>query len=351
VTPFLSDGGGNLLVSTSAASAAKEEARIRVVMVRALILIRFYDANIYSVTGRASKGFTKTLYCLRLAPTSANHSAVVSNSFTDAALVVLGHGSTKNADSSVPVFQHSAELRRRRLFTEVREAFWKQEPQVKQVLSSLATRRVFIVPFFISEGYFSDEVIPRELGFSDSSTLRTPLSTLFYCAPVGTHPAMTSVLLARAREVVENFPFPRKPKPGDITLFIAGHGTERNENSRKAVERQVELIRAMKLYASVHTVFMEEEPRIADLHELSQTRNIVVVPFFISDGMHTQEDIPVLLGEPERVVKERLAAGMPPWRNPTEKRNKLIWYASAVGTEPMMAEVILERVREAAARK
>ena len=35
-------------------------------------------------------------------------------------------------------------------------------------------------------------------------------------------------------------------------------------------------------------------------HALAQTKNLVVVPFFISDGLHTQEDIPVLLGEPER---------------------------------------------------
>ena len=58
------------------------------------------------------------------------------------------------------------------------------------------------------------------------------------------------------------------------------------------------------------------------------------------------EDIPVLLGEPERLVKERLAAGQPTWRNPTEKNGKLVWYSASVGMEPLLAEVILERVRE-----
>jgi len=93
---------------------------------------------------------------------------------------------------------------------------------------------------------------------------------------------------------------------------------------------------------------MEEEPRIADVYAVARTRNIVTVPFFISDGLHAVEVIPVLLGEPERVVKERLAAGQPTWRNPTERGGKLIWYAPSVGTEPLLAEVILERVREAA---
>ena len=32
----------------------------------------------------------------------------------------------------------------------------------------------------------------------------------------------------------------------------------------------------------------------------------------------------------------------------SEKDGKLVWYSPAVGTEPHMADVILERVREAA---
>ncbi len=268
--------------------------------------------------------------------------------FSDAALVVLGHGTTKNDGSATPVMQHAAELRRRGLFAEVREAFWKQAPQVKQVLSEIKTPRVFIVPLFISEGYFSREVIPRELGLDADFRLPTSDFRLYYCRPIGTHDRMTDVILARAREVVAKHPFPRAPKPKDITLFIAGHGTERNENSRKAVERQAELIRAQQLYAAVHAVFMEETPLIAESYALTQTRNLVVVPFFISDGLHTVEDIPVLLGEPERIVKQRLAVGQPTWRNPTERNGKLVWYSTAVGTEPGIAEVILERVREMA---
>jgi len=280
--------------------------------------------------------------------------------FSEAALVMLGHGTTQNDSSAAPVYQHAAELRRRKIFAEVREAFWKQEPQIKKVLAELSAPRVFIAPLFISEGYFSDEVIPRELGFSEHSTLNTlsseaserrrintQHSTIFYCRPVGTHDSMTRVLLDRANEIVETFPFPRAPKPQDITLFIAGHGTEKNENSRKVIEHQVGLLRAMNLYAGVQAIFLEESPRIAQCYQLALTKNLVVVPFFISDGLHTQEDIPVMLGEAQRTVRQRLAGGQPPWRNPTEKSGRLVWYAPAVGSEPHMADVILERVREA----
>ena len=279
----------------------------------------------------------------------ANLARVSDQNFSAAALVVLGHGTTLNDQSAAPVRQHVAELRRRKIFHEVRAAFWKQEPQIKKVLAELTAPRIFIVPFFISEGYFASEVIPKELGFpAVPSTLNSQLSTLHYCLPVGSHDLMTTVILARAKEVMEKFPFPRLPKNPDTTLLIAGHGTGRNKNSRVAVERQADLIRALNIFAEVGAVFMEEEPFIKGCWQNVQTRNLVVVPFFSSDGLHAVEDIPVLLGEPERLVKQRLAAGQPTWRNPTERDGKLIWYASSVGTEPLLAEVILQRVREAA---
>jgi sirohydrochlorin cobaltochelatase len=204
----------------------------------------------------------------------------------------------------------------------------------------------------ISEGYFSENVIPQALGFQKVNgrlerIQRHGSQVFLYCKPVGTHESMTRVLLARAREVVQRFPFPRAPDSKDISLFIAGHGTEQEENSRAVIDRQAELIRAMNLYAGVHTVFLEDEPRIAACYQMAPTKNIVMVPFFIGDGLHVCEDIPVLLGEPERLVQTRLAAGQPTWRNPTEKQGKLVWYSPSVGTDPSMAEVIFDRVREA----
>jgi sirohydrochlorin cobaltochelatase len=279
---------------------------------------------------------------------------VSDNKFSDAALVLIGHGSTLNAESSAPTYQHADELRRRGIFGQVVECFWKIEPGIAGVMRGVFAPRVFIVPLFISEGYFTEQVIPRELGLCPNDepdftrVQRRGEQTLNYCGPVGTHNSMTEVLLARAKEVVEKFPFPRAPKPAETTLFIAGHGTSNNENSRKAIEQQVELIRSRNIYAATHPVFMEEEPRIGDCYKMSETRNVIMVPFFISDGLHSYEDIPEMLGEAKRVVQERLKNGQPTWRNPMEKHGKLVWYSASIGSEPHIADVILERVKEAA---
>jgi len=265
----------------------------------------------------------------------------------------VGHGSTSNAESALPTYQHADELRRRKIFGEVVECFWKIEPNLPGIFRNVFAKEVFVVPLFISEGYFTDEVIPRELGFLGNSKVLERKQvrerrSFHYCQPVGTHASMTEVILRRAAEVVSKHPFPRIPKNSDITLFIAGHGTGRNDNSHKAIERQVELIRDRNIYAAVHPAFMEEEPLITEIHSVAQTKSIVMVPFFISDGLHSNEDIPELLGENRNLIQERLKAGQPTWRNPTEKKGRLIWYGSAVGTEPFMADVILERVNEQA---
>jgi len=278
---------------------------------------------------------------------------VPADDFSDAALVLVGHGSTLNADSSAPTYQHADELRRRNLFAQVLECFWKLEPPICGVLRGVFAPRVFIVPLFISEGYFTEEVVPRELGLRTNEQADFPrvqqrgAQTLHYCGPVGTHDSMTDVLLARARGIIQMHPAPHLPQPGATALFIAGHGTGNNENSRKSIERQAELIRAQGLYAEVHAVFLEEEPRVGDCYRIASAKNIVMVPFFISDGMHSFEDIPVMLGETGEAVQNRLSLGQPTWRNPTERRGKRVWYSNSIGTEPHLADVILGRVLEA----
>jgi sirohydrochlorin cobaltochelatase len=54
--------------------------------------------------------------------------------FNDTALLIVGHGSTVNPDSSIPTWAHAAEIRRRKIFADVGCAFWKEEPNLRDVL-------------------------------------------------------------------------------------------------------------------------------------------------------------------------------------------------------------------------
>ena len=279
---------------------------------------------------------------------------MIRDNFDDAALVLLGHGSMLNADSCEPVHRHADAFRRQNLFAEVQELFWKNEPAISGIWRQVFSPRIFLVPLFISEGYFTQQVIPRELGLlapNGRHFLRVYHSgdqRLYYGNPVGTHPSMKTALANLVTDVLDGFPFPSRPPDAEISLFVAGHGTATNDNSRTNIERQAELLRATGRYCDVQAVFMEEEPRIPECYRLAPSRHVVVVPFFISDGLHSFEDIPVMLGEPQAKVARRLAEGKSTWRNPTERHGKLLWYTKSVGWDPGMQQVIMERVRESA---
>ena len=49
------------------------------------------------------------------------------------------------------------------------------------------TDEIYVVPHFISEGYFTQKVILRELGLADPISRRNG-RTIQYCEPVGSHP-------------------------------------------------------------------------------------------------------------------------------------------------------------------
>jgi sirohydrochlorin cobaltochelatase len=262
--------------------------------------------------------------------------------FSDAALLLVGHGSTLNADSSAPTYQQAEEIARRRIFAEVHVAFWKEEPNFRQALRQTNRPRVYVVPNFISSGYFTEEIIPRELGLTGAVT-RVGDQEIIYCEPVGLHPSMREALLQRARQVVADAGEPLADPARTACLLICGHGTSLNDNSTRIIHQQAEAIRASGLYADCQGVLMEQAPFVADWRTLTACPDVIVVPFFISDGLHSFEDIPVLLGLTHNVKEKG-------FQNPHREAGRRLWYATALGTENFIADVILAQVRQAEER-
>ena len=279
------------------------------------------------------------------------------NRTSDAALLIVAHGSTVNPDSSAPTLAHAAEIRQRKIFSDVECAFWKEEPSLRDALFSFdpeEIREVCVVPNFISEGYFTQTVVPRELELNGRITKRSNGQIWRYCEPVGNHPLMTELLLKRARDVAPD------AAPGDTSLLIVAHGTDLNENSAVAAKREAEKIRALGEYAAVLNVYMEEPPLVSDWRKLAKTHNVVVVPFFISDGLHSYEDIPRLLGivvaAPKAFGVDRGQPGSPPVaathgeifrQNPHAIDGRKLFYAPSIGTDPGFADIIIEQANAA----
>ena len=274
----------------------------------------------------------------------------------NSALLIVAHGSTVNPDSGAPTLAHAAEIRRRKVFARVECAFWKEEPSLRDALflfDSESIREVYVVPNFISEGYFTQTVVPRELELNGEITKRSNGQIWRFCEPVGNHPLMTELLLKRARDVAPAV------DPAETSLLIVAHGTDLNENSAVAAKREAEKIRALGKYAAVLNAYMEEAPLVSDWRKLTETPNVVVVPFFISDGLHSYEDIPRLLGikerrlpsrrrEPNGRLGSRLSLKEIFRQNPYAIDGRNLFYAPSIGTDPGVVDIIIEQANAAA---
>src|SRR5437762_13805351 len=142
------------------------------------------------------------------------------------ALLIVAHGSTVNPDSSAPTLAHAVEIRHRKVFADVGCAFWKEEPSLRDasfLFDAESIQEVCVVPNFISEGYFTQTVVPRELELNGRITERPSGQVWRYCEPVGNHSLMTELLLTRARDIAPDV------DPAETSLLIVAHGTDLNE--------------------------------------------------------------------------------------------------------------------------
>ena len=263
----------------------------------------------------------------------------------DGSLLLLGHGSHLDQNSSKPVHAMADQLAALKHFRRVDVAFWKEEPAVSRWNDRYRKgETVVAVPVFISDGYFTREVLPRELGLDGGGAaaramVNQPAPTegrdyrranvhgidLRYTRPVGAHSALAGVIRDRANEAGAG--------PADAVVVL-GHGTRRNPDSELNVYSQASTVRAMGLFSEVVTVFMEQPPEMARVFELTAARRVFMVPLFIAEGWHVGQTIPEEMEIDGGEVRQN---------------DRTLIYTPPVGTHPAMANVVVQLANEALA--
>ena len=248
-------------------------------------------------------------------------------------LIVVGHGSRVNARSALPVLEHLTRLRAsahaRSLFDEFLPAYWKEEPSLHQVIAMTTTEEVVIVPLFMSDGYFASDVVPRQLGLKEDH--KTPRDVLgrrvVYTEPIGTHHKIEALLRARLAQANTS---------NGASLLLVGHGTKRSGKSGASIHAI-----ARSLIAAGETVavgFLDDDPGVEEALASLRASEVIVAPFFVSEGLHTTQDIPERLG----FIEDTPLVGR------HEVAEKTLWYTAPVGTSPAVSDVILSRARDGA---
>ncbi len=250
----------------------------------------------------------------------------------EAAVLLLGHGSHRSAESSLPVRAAASKLRDDGGFREVRTAFWKEDAHLHHALHTVERPWVYAVPVFTSTGYFTHRIVPRELRASADSLEGYPFR-LRILPPVGTRPEMLDLALDRAGDTAARAE--RREGEGSATdVIVVGHGTRRHPDSGRITRELTRRLDSRWSRGRVTSAFLDEDPSVETALRTLSARRVVILPFFVSRGWHAGTTLPGDLG---------VEGGR------TRFEDRELWYAEPVGTHPELWTVISAMVREAMA--
>ncbi|HTW69501.1 MAG TPA: CbiX/SirB N-terminal domain-containing protein [Acetobacteraceae bacterium] len=234
--------------------------------------------------------------------------------WAEQALLLVAHGTQRYADTGRAVLAHAATLRAEGCFAEVAVGFLNGSPTVAEALASLAASAVHVVPFFMEQGWFVREAVPRAL--SD-----VPGRRLHYHPPVGTHPDLPALAARRVQRAAG-------ADAARFAVLLVGHGSARSPGRPLALHRHADAVAATGKFAQVRAAFLEEPPFVADALRDWRTLPVAVLGFFAGDGGHVREDLPTVLAAEHA---QRGASGGP------------VLDLGTIGDDPEMPRIILEQ--------
>lgn len=128
-----------------------------------------------------------------------------------------------------------------------------------------------------------------------------------------------------------------------IGMLLVGHGSKLPYN-KELIETTAEFIAEKADEYIVKPGFMSiNEPTVAEQLDAFRSEDIdmlVVVPLFLARGIHIDRDIPELLGLPEGGKKGTFK---------TNGEEIPLIYASPIGSDPLLAELMLKNASDAIA--
>jgi len=122
------------------------------------------------------------------------------------------------------------------------------------------------------------------------------------------------------------------PAPDEIGVIVVDHGSRREESNQMLLD-VVAMLQQQEHYAIVEPAHMDlVEPSISTAFECCVRRGarlVVIHPYFLLPGRHSEEDVPALAAE-----ASRQHGGVP------------FMVTEPLGIHPLMVEIMRQRIRD-----
>jgi sirohydrochlorin cobaltochelatase len=224
------------------------------------------------------------------------------------------------------VEEHARRLREEYGYAAVKAAFRQGTPAFGEVLDTIGSDEVTLVPFFAADGYYARTVLPRELSLNQ----RYSQVRLRFTEAVGTHPRIASLVDQRVRHLVRQFHL----KADHTALIVVGHGTRRRASSSVSTRTLVKDLRDREVCSQIHPAFLDEQPRLEEVFGALGQPQVVVFPFFMGGSYHVLQDLPGRLGMENRVGT--------PFPAQATRSGQQVVFDRAIGSDEGITSIIAE---------
>ena len=234
---------------------------------------------------------------------------------SNAALLLIAHGSSRYPDAAGGLHRHAAALRIEGTFRQVEIGLLHGAPAVAGSLARIDAPGVHVVPFFMEAGYFTQVAIPRALG---------PDPRVRLCPPIGLHDGMAGLIERQALAACERMGVPSR----SAAVLVAGHGSASAPGRTLALHEHASRAGWTGLFARVESACLEEPPFVAEALRKLRHHPVVVIGFFAGEGGHVRDDVPAL------VAAEQAARG---------QAGPAVCFNGSVTDDPAMVRIILDQ--------
>ena len=250
-------------------------------------------------------------------------------------ILIVAHGERGGKRDNAHLMQLASEVRALLQDVEVAVGVLKGSPSIAQGWAQLTAPNRFIYPFFMSDGYFCNHILPKKVmeairphtGFGNDRNY--PELTIL--PPFG----VSEGLAAAVADVLQKEQEALGRADTRPPVLIAAHGTPVDRQSSTRAHELAEALRITGHFGPVSCGFLDEAPFLCDLvgHISPDT---LVLPHFNGLGSHSVDDMAQLAKKAPDGCHFILPVGAQPWVGDVisaDIRNALSWNAIAEAAE------------------
>lgn len=173
---------------------------------------------------------------------------------------------------------HAERLRTRGVADRVRLLAYDVDPvhDLADDLAGVGRGDVCAVPLSFGHTHDTLRAIPQALAYVDGGVT--------YCEPVGRSPAITDLVVERAREIA--------PLDERTSLVLVAFGSSSKPHQRRATERQAARVRERTDVGEVVDCYLVQNPTVECVRYNTTRERTVAVPLFVAESETTAERIP-----------------------------------------------------------